>query len=324
MPRKVNSENYPRVAYGLDLAGYSQGKKSALVRVEWPGKGPVKAKVLAGHPFAQALKGKCKLDPKREQEGIARILEEGNLCVDVPIDLQGLMGLDAPERRGCLPRFVSHTKEQDGRLDRSVWQLTKRPVDYAFGGLAPLASFIGHLVVRFRTILAADQRDQLGLGLWETYPGAVLHKMWKLQEECPEEYRKKNKINYKKDEVTHDGAEWKGNGLAWIANTLGIKPVCPAEFAQEPLSDDELDAVLCALPGVAPSCESLRCSELDSEIARRLPERLPSEEKSEASQMTVTAPTGYVLLRKKREEPEKWWWNEIHLERAEWKLDIQK
>ena len=150
-----------RIAYGLDLAGYSQGQRSALVRVEWPGEGPVKAKLLTGHPFARRAEGKHKLNPEPERKAIEFMLGKGRIFVDVPIDLQGLMGLDPPKssRRSNPPH---------------IWELTCRPLDYAFGARPPLADRIGALVVRFRNILTESQRSQLGSRLWETYPGATL------------------------------------------------------------------------------------------------------------------------------------------------------
>ena len=232
------------------------------------------------------------------------MLDKGNLSVDVPIDLQGLMGLDPPE-------------EQKEGAPWGVWELTLRPVDYAFNALPALADRLGAPAARFRNILATCQRNQLGSRLWETYPGAVLHGTLRLQDACCTEHiAKQNKITYKGQETKYDGAEWKGNGLACIANALNIKPKCPADFDDVPFSDDELDAVLCALTGVAPPLALLSGCQLGEQILCRIQKRLNAKEKNNQEgrprkKARATAPVGYVLLRCK-------FWSEIHLERMAW------
>ena len=266
------------IAYGLDLAGYSQGKKSALVRVEWPGKGPVKAKSLRDHPFARPAKGIDKLDPEREQNEIDRILAEGHLCVDVPIDLQDLMGLDsATSSRSVYPGFI--------------WELTLRPVDYAFHARPPLADRIGALVVRFRNILTKSQKEQLGSRLWETYPGATL------------ELVTRTKPRYKKGRAKSDAAKWvpsregctADEELACLATVLSVVANPGTE-----LNDDELDAVLCALTGIAPQWALLRGHALEDAIVCRIRKKLGD------LHLRATPPRGYVLLKCK-------FWEEIHL-----------
>ena len=268
-----------KIAYGLDLAGYSRGEKSALVRVEWPGEGPVKAKSLRGHPFARAAKGIDTLDPECEQNKIDHILAEGNLCVDVPIDLQGLMGLDSAESsRSLCPRFI--------------WELTLRPVDHAFHARPPLADRIGAPVVRFRNILTKPQRRQLGSRLWETYPGATLELMTR------------TKPGYKKGRAKSEVGEWvpsregctADEELACLANVLSVTAKPGTE-----LNDDELDAVLCALAGVAPKCALLFGCGLEEVISSRI-NKAPGTEDT-----AFAAPKGYVLLDRR-------FWSEIRLD----------
>ena len=267
------------IAYGLDLAGYSQGKKSALARVEWPGEGPVKAKSLRGHPFACPAKGIDKLDTEREQNEIDRILAEGNLCVDVPIDLQGLMGLDSAESSSSsYPRFI--------------WELTLRPVDCAFHARPPLADRIGAPVVRFRNILTKSQRSQLGSRLWETYPGATL------------ELVTRTKPGYKKGRAKSEAGEWvpiregctADEELACLATALSVAANPGTE-----LNDDELDAVLCALAGVAPKCALLFGCGLEEVVSCRINKMAGTEDTAFA------APKGYVLVGRR-------FWSEIRLE----------
>ena len=149
-------------AYGLDLAGYSTGK-SALARADYEcSNGTVQVRIMSisKNPFAVKRKRKCVLDVTRERDWIESRLAKSRLCVDIPIDLQGLMGLDpSPERDGW-------------RGTPFLWEQTLRPVDYAFDALPPLADRIGSPVARFRTILTKGQRNQLGHRLRETYPRA--------------------------------------------------------------------------------------------------------------------------------------------------------
>ena len=56
------------------------------------------------------------------------------MLVDTPVDLQGLPN----------PTNVYF-----------AWELVKRPVDYAFDALAPLANLIGAPVARFQNLLSA-------------------------------------------------------------------------------------------------------------------------------------------------------------------------
>ncbi|MYB31626.1 MAG: DUF429 domain-containing protein [Acidobacteria bacterium] len=299
--RNMKSENYPRLAYGLDLAGYSQGEKSALVRAEWPGEGPVKAEVLTGHPFADELSGTDELDTGREQQAIDRLLAAGRLCADVPIDLQGLMGLDSAERAGHL-------------YPPSIWQLTSRPVDYAFRALPPLADRIGAPVVRFRNILTKSQRFQLGSRLWETYPAATLQRLGY----CGECRNSNGKLTYNNGRAKRENARWvpsrpgtrhqaRDKAVACIAKRIGITAGDKAT-----ITDDVLDAVLCALTGVAPRGSVLNGSALDEEIRRCLGERSESKDKSRATHTGVTGPKGYVLLSRQ-------FWGQIDLVQAEWK-----
>ena len=279
----VTSPNSGKVAYGLDLAGYSTGK-SALARAENEcSSGTVRVRIISKreHPFAKKRKRQHVLDVKPEQDRIESMLAEGRLCVDIPIDLQGLMGLDPSQKRdGCAET-------------QFLWERTLRPVDYAFGALPPLADRIGSPVSRFRTILAERQRNQLGRRLWETYPRAVLERLTG------------SKGHYKNGKAAFDGGKWiphpitEATGgskeLARIANKSGL-----TASDRTLVDDDDLDAVVCAVVGVAPQSALLCGHELEKEIRCCIKKKLNQQEARSA------APRGYLLLRSR-------YWSEIHL-----------
>ena len=270
-----------KIAYGLDLAGYTTGK-SALARVEREcGSRIVHAIVFTNHPFSKKRVGAHKLCIEPEVDAIQCILRTGGLYVDVPIDLQDLTKPD--------PTFI--------------WQLTRRPVDHAFHGLAPLADRIGSPVARFRKILSTLSIDPLGDGLWETYPRATISLLGGF-EECR---NKKGSLTYKDGRAKRNDGEWipclmrKGRdaadkAVACMATEIGI-----TTSDGTTINDDELDAVICALTGVAPKSALLCGDELEKEILCRI--------NADPSQKTgFGGPTGYVLLRRR-------FWSEIPLDK---------
>ena len=289
-----------QIAYGLDLAGYYQGRKSALAWLTRQcGSRTVSAQVLSGHPFAKRRIRADRFSVKCEREAIKFMLGEGRLCVDVPIDLQGLMGLDPRTESGDVdPQFV--------------WELTLRPVDYAFDALAPLADRIGSPVVRFRHILSTGQRDQLGLRLWETYPRASLSLLGDFKK-CGNQ---QGNLTYKDGRAKQEDGKWvpclsrkdrdaADRAVACMATEIGITSKDGIT-----INDDELDAVICALTGVAPRSDLLCGAPMEEAISCRIKKKLGTQE------ARVTAPRGYVLLQRR-------FWSEIHLEKAEWKGDSE-
>lgn len=284
------------IAYGLDLAGYSRGKKSALARAEWRGdREPVRVSVLIDHPFAKRLNGIDTLNPEPEREAIKFMLGEGRLCVDVPIDLHGLLGLDQ--------------REVDARF---VWGLTRRPVDFAFGGLAPLADRIGSPVMRLRNVLTTEYRDQLGSSLWETYPGATIS-LSDLFLQCKNE---KDSLAYKHGEAQWGPEGWVAAGEGKVAATIVSRMASEMGITASDgttINDDELDAVICALTGVAPRSALCRDGDLEKEILRRIEEKTPAKMRTQKSR--TTAPRGYVLLLRR-------FWSEISLEKVDWHTEV--
>jgi len=229
------------IGFGLDLSGYSTGR-TTLAAVQISGH-TAEAVVLRESAFSKYRGG---VDDgqkalKEEREALSWCLARGPVAVDVPIDLQGL-----PTPEGY----------------QFIWELTKRPVDYAFDALAPLADRLGACVARFKAVVATDVlRAELGRRLFETYPAGSLRVM---------------------------GAPYQGyKGVAGrhlctaIAHTLG--------FHHCDLSDDELDAIICAVTAVAPD----GCRLEGKRLVQRMHTIKPFTAKT---RLGHREPDGFVLL----------------------------
>jgi hypothetical protein len=193
------------VGFGLDLSGYSGGKTS-LAFVEIAGD-VARAVILRGSAFSKPRHGvdDAPATIAAERKALAQCMEIASVAVDVPIDLQGLL----------TPREVAF-----------IWELTKRPVDYAFGALAPLADRLGSCVARFRAIISTEQfRAEVGRRIFETYPAASL------------------------GQLALTGKGYKGDvGSAFralLCRTLGCD--------RHDLSDHDLDAIICGMTVAAPA-----------------------------------------------------------------------
>lgn len=223
--------------------------------------GEVEATIYYGHPFSKKPgKGKPFAPVvEKEVELLAACLRNRPLYVDVPIDLQGL-----PSPGGEI----------------YPWQLVKRPVDFAFDALPPLADRIGSVVARFANLLRSlpsEHPDPLGRRLYETYPAASLRLLG-----LPYEGYKE-----KKARVAFEDSQWVGNGpkgerLAYIANNLRMIASRGTE-----LGHDEVDAVVCALTGVVEEGCLLRGNELAGAISGKVRD----------DRVDPTPPKAYVLIR---------------------------
>ena len=255
-----------KIAYGLDLAGYSTDGSALAKAIQPDGDDQVSVTVIDQHCFGVKRDGWQRLDGILQEE-VSRIencLAEGSLDVDVPIDLQGL-----PFRSDAV----------------FVWELTKRPVDHAFGAMPPLADRIGSYVARFCNIRGHLHDDPLGCSLFETYPAASLELM-----SLPSE-KYKGEVEFVANEwiavASNKPAEVEKNGtLAGILNELGW-----TANPRTRLGHDGFDAILCALTGLASPIDRLEGHTLQDEICRRLQQA--------AGLIMVTPPRGYRLLRKR-------------------------
>lgn len=85
-----------------------------------------------------------------------------DFIVDVPIDLRPLLDAINPESEYAANYY---------------WQLVRRPIDQALGGLKPLADFIGYPVARIANLRRGFKNGsqvELNRTLFETYPAANL------------------------------------------------------------------------------------------------------------------------------------------------------
>ncbi len=249
-------------SYGLNLAGYST-KGSALAVAE-KSDDTVNVTILDGHCFGESAAGTACLTEKTTAEikCLQQLLDAGSLYVDVPIDLQGLPCPNAAEY---------------------VWQLTKRPVDQAFGALRPLADRIGSHVARMHNLwrlLKSAGNDPLGTTLFETYPAASLS----LSKHDPKGYKGHavwNAHDWAGVGTKKEADQEKNDKLASLLNCL--------KWQAQPgflISNDEFDAALCALCGFG---ETLSGDELDRKINKNITATLSHNQ-------TYCAPTSYVLL----------------------------
>ena len=243
-----------KYSYGLDLAGYSSGK-STLARAEWVNDG-FKIIIYRSHPFSKKLEGRDLIAQQFEYERqfINALLDP--IYIDVPIDLQGL------------PTPLNYN---------FVWELTKRPVDFAFNALPPLADRIGSPVSRMKNALGDNIQNILGTRIFETYPKVSLDNM--LNEVQP----------YKGKTSTFLGREWVGEGgLTPILQQLAVTS---EEGTQ--LNDDHVDAMICSLTGVVPEDWLLQGVQLLNAIRQSLAGKVRAEH---LHYLVPTVPNGYVVI----------------------------
>lgn len=269
--RVLNEMNRMKPAFGLDLSGYASGTTGFARADRDPGV-ENHVTIYRENPFDAKLKGRETLHQVEEEhrELLTACLDAGSLFVDVPIDLQGLPHVNEPE---------------------FVWELTRRPVDFAFHALPPLADRIGAPVARFRHLLEGDGgrlRAALGRTLFETYPAEALRRM-----RMPE-------TGYKQKSARYDGLEWRQlrpghQPLATLLNRLDWT-AGPGDV----LSHDELDAAVCALTGVVDPIARLEGAALEREIGDGIRVQL---ERDAAEPVRTTPPRGYVLMQLPPLEP---------------------
>lgn len=238
-----------RIGFGIDLAAYGN-KAGTILAATTSENDCANVAIITDSAFTKSLGGASDLLPQLEQESaeLIRLTNLGPVTIDVPIDLQGLPSPDNITR---------------------VWELTRRPIDRAFNGLAPLADRLGYCVARFQKLMAACRQCKIGETIFETYPAGSL-------EVCDLPHRK-----YKKGQ---ESARLRQE----IIEGLGISMIS----SEPPLSHDELDAVICAVTSIAEGDRLLHGAALREEMLKRL--------KKEASGNRHQLPNGYRLLRRSK------------------------
>ncbi len=248
-------------AFGLDFAGYSGGK-TALAHARQIAPDHVEITVYDDHIFAQKVPRSARLAQVVEEERalLRACCARGPVMVDLPLELD-----DLP--RPADPAFV--------------WELVHRPVDYALDAMPPLANLIGAPVARFLNLLHELPADWPGTRLFETYPAAAL------------ELLGLHGRGYKSNSgvvMQFASGQWRGEGKAALMaeNARRLGWIADAPLI---LTDDEFDAALCALTGIAGADHQLREERLDVEITRRIHDKSP-----ETAFQTFHAPRSFVLL----------------------------
>lgn len=247
-----------RTAFGLDIAGYAGGN-SGFARADLSGAGTITVTIYEGHAFGRKLKGPEPLgdvvEAERDLVRACRLV--GAFVVDTPVYLQGLPS----------PPDAFFT-----------WELVKRPVDYAFDALAPLANLIGAPVARFQSVLSVLPEDEHDgdHGVFETYPAATLKLlgMWS--------------SGYGKRSVRFLNGRWEGGPTADIASRLQIV----AEEGEK-MNGDEFDAAICAITGVIDQEKRLEGDDLSEEVVQRIKEKVMARYHDRIS---AAVPDNYVLM----------------------------
>jgi hypothetical protein len=239
------------LAYGLDLAGKCGATFAKRIHSDL-----VEVTVIRNHVFSETRKSDAPLaDITRQQATLLRAWAAGGtILVDIPIDLQGL---PSPTN----PQFI--------------WELTRRPVDFAFNAMPPLADRIGAPVARFQHLLATLPDDWVGTRIFETYPAESLRLMGL------------HDMGYKGQSAQFTDGQWRGVSLAEILNRMSV---LATEGMQ--INDDEFDAMICALAGVASDAERLAGDAMHYAVDTRIRQRI-----TDAPETPYTAPPSFVLLR---------------------------
>lgn len=247
-----------KTAFGLDIAGYSTGK-SGFARADQKDNHIV-VTVYEGHVFVKKHESTNPLHDiaEMEKEMLIACYKKGPLLVDIPIDLQGLP---------C-PRDVFFT-----------WELVKRPVDFAFNAMPPLADCIGSPLARYLHLFSSLNEEfetPLGKKIFETYPAGSLNLL------------NLTSKGYKGQQTSFKNGHWNGGQLAKIFNELRL-----TSNNGESFNDDNFDAMICAVTGVVDKNYRLQGDELNEKISYCIEKRLKS-----SIRIRIKAPDGYVLLKK--------------------------
>lgn len=208
-----------KVVWGIDIAGRTGN--NGVAKGEFEGS-TLEITIYTNNGFT-VKKGR---DYDYAEDIFTKILRSNSiLVIDTALDLQKL---------GNWKELFEKIKEN--------WEEVKRPIDYAYKGLTPLADLFGAGVVRTHRFLSSFdknwQNNLLGTSVYETYPAAILRELSEKSnlEVFPTGYKGKVAVLGENS--------WQGepeeNNLARSLNSLGFK----ADF-RTTLNDDEFDAALC-------------------------------------------------------------------------------
>ena len=240
-------------ATGINLSAFGSARRPTLAAAEMGDKGSVRIKLSP----AAAFGGKHKLSDN--SEALFAQWRAGLLEMPRPIGVDVAIDIDALSMGGS----------RRAPAARQLWELTHRPIDFAFYGDAPITDRVGEFGTRFRAMLAASAFE-LGDDLIEVFPRATVELL---------EFRGQ----YLDGAVHHGGKGWKADDrnargdklMAKILEELGINP----GDGVDRVSSDDLDATLCALTALGAKVGEgmLAGAQLDAEVRERVARRGNSE-----------------------------------------------
>jgi hypothetical protein len=148
----------------------------------------------------------------------------------------------------------------------AIWELTRRPIDKKLNAMPPLADRIGAPVARFAAIMReGDLYNRLGSDLFETYPAENLRRL---------EFAGKYKVQGS-ERLSERNATFEK-----LCRQLSLDGICS--------TDDDLDAIICALAAAAPEDALASAAELGLDQSK-LPGGFRILEKSVSKNCVETA-----------------------------------
>ncbi|MBZ0136930.1 MAG: hypothetical protein K8I27_11210 [Planctomycetes bacterium] len=256
-------------ATGINLSAFGLARRPSVAAATMGDKGNVRIELRVAEMFA----GKHKLS-----DGTEATLAEwraGLLALPRPIGVDVALDIDALGAGG----------NRRAPALRQLWELTHRPIDFAFYGDAPLTDRVGEFGVRFRTLLASSAFE-LGDDIIEVYPRATVELL---------EFRGQHIGGA----AHHSTNGWKGDDrnkrgdklMAKILSELGVNPGQGADK----LDSDDLDAMLCALTALGATIAQGVLT--GDELAREITERVARRGNAEPDPLHVAPGATAVLAR---------------------------
>lgn len=227
-----------KTCLGIALSDYASNK-TAVVKLEI-NDGRAVFEILRNHPFNSYISDRSfNKQVKEEVDFLYNAYHKwlNHIIIDVPIDLSQML-LDVSNHRGCGNNESNSTsKIYDALMPKYVlnadnlihsWQLKKRPIDKALGGMPPVHSNLGIITKRAELALSRCFAS-------ESYPKI-----------------NKRLIGYRENKIK--------NKLFELKEFLQSKDV-GLKSGILFLTKDELDAMFCAMAGLLDSNAVVECHE---------------------------------------------------------------
>jgi len=250
---------------GLNLSAFAADIPPVMAVASEPSRGVVRVELSTPAAFSGRVRFQDDAAELFARWRAALLECDRPIAVDVAIDLQGL----------------GEAKEPPARL----WQLSHRPIDYAFYADAPLTEKIGLFGTRFRAMLAAGAFE-LGTEIIEASPLAMMELL-----EFKGVYRGGRAHLGKKGWRADNAQRRPDKVFAAALKELGFNPAGPGA---ERLDAAEFNAIVCALTALGSKLgEGVVSSEvMAEEITARCNRRMNSQDSEE----TWQAPNGVSVL----------------------------